>query len=46
MLSRFFTASPKEVSTFLPWARTLGLPVMAVGLERFPNEAKNLWVQG
>ena len=40
------TAFPKEVSTFLPWALTLGLPMIAVSEDKLPKLSKNLWVQG
>lgn len=39
-------ASPREVSTFLPWALTLGLPIMAEAEDKFPKLSKNLWVHG
>lgn len=37
---------PKEVSTFLPWALTLGLPMTPESEDKVPKLSKNLWVRG
>lgn len=44
--SMCLTAFPKEVITFLPWALTLGLPMMADSEDKLPKLSKNLWVHG